>query len=292
MVPRFKPRASGKENRRILLAAMGRRSLKERSFGRQSFRPCATRRCSLPRVWVGCPDVFVGHFRDSLPKAPGRFQDVFAGVDAAFAQAPSSEDLLWLRDNAQQLSSDARAVANELGPLTRLPHVGNEGRILPRVLAIAQAFFDETEATSFARTSSQNFVWALRRPRLSSFMNWRPRTGAEAGFAGKDCGPGRPSRGRSGEQIQQACYDANPHLRNVNQTSWKDVLEHLIPFDRILREDPAGSYAAMDIESRNVYREKVANIAQRSDRTELEVAKEALALARQAQQKKFSDAAD
>ncbi len=46
----------------------------------------------------------------------------------------------------------------------------------------------------------------------------------------------------------------------------------------------------MDIESRNVYRENVANIAQRSDRTELEVAEEALALARQAQTKTYPDA--
>ena len=71
-------------------------------------------------------------------------------------------------------------------------------------------------------------------------------------------------------------------LENVSQTSWKDVLERLIPFDNILRKDPAGAFAAMDVESRNVYREKVAKIAQRSDRNEIEVAQEALDLARQA----------
>ena len=47
-------------------------------------------------------------------------------------------------------------------------------------------------------------------------------------------------------------------FRHVTQTSWKDELESLIPFDRILREDPAGAYVAMDLESRNVYRERVA----------------------------------
>ena len=51
------------------------------------------------------------------------FKAIFADVDAAFAQAPNSEDLLWLRDNAQQLSSATRLVANELGPLPTLPVV-------------------------------------------------------------------------------------------------------------------------------------------------------------------------
>ena len=79
-------------------------------------------------------------------------------------------------------------------------------------------------------------------------------------------------------------------LETVSQTSWKDVLERLIPFDRILRQDPTGAYAAMDFESRNVYRERVAKIARRSDQSELEVAEEALVLARQAHQRRFDDA--
>ena len=75
-------------------------------------------------------------------------------------------------------------------------------------------------------------------------------------------------------------------LRDVTQASWKDVLELLIPFDKTLRKDPAGAYASMDIESRNIYRERVSRIAQRSDRSELEVAEQALALAREANTRK------
>ena len=83
-----------------------------------------------------------------------------------------------------------------------------------------------------------------------------------------------------------------PLIRNyqhVTQASWKDDLESLIPFDKILLQDPADAYGAMDLESRNVYREKVAQIAQRSDLTELEVAEEALALARKAQKRGSDD---
>ena len=73
-------------------------------------------------------------------------------------------------------------------------------------------------------------------------------------------------------------------LRDIGQTSWKEVLEPLVLFDRILRQDPAGAYARMDFESRDLYRTEVANIAEYSDLTEGDVAAAALALARSAHQ--------
>ena len=39
-------------------------------------------------------------------------------------------------------------------------------------------------------------------------------------------------------------------LREVVQSPWKDVIEPLIVFDQILREDPSGAYPAMDFDSR------------------------------------------
>ena len=40
----------------------------------------------------------------------------------------------------------------------------------------------------------------------------------------------------------------------MGETVWKDVLEPLIGFDRILRQDPAGAYAQMDFDGRDWYR--------------------------------------
>src|ERR1700680_5292246 len=48
-------------------------------------------------------------------KAGAGFKAIFEGVDEAFAEAPTSEDLLWLWDNAQQLSSEMRSVTSDLG---------------------------------------------------------------------------------------------------------------------------------------------------------------------------------
>ena len=73
-------------------------------------------------------------------------------------------------------------------------------------------------------------------------------------------------------------------LRDIGHISWKNVLEPMVLFDRVLRQDPAGAYARMDFDSRDLYRTEVANIAEYSDLSEAEVAAAALALARSAHQ--------
>jgi len=65
------------------------------------------------------------------------FKRLSAGVEEAFSKARNSEDLLWLRNNIQQLSAAARGVTNELAPLTNIAIVTNKQEILPRVLAVA-----------------------------------------------------------------------------------------------------------------------------------------------------------
>jgi cyclic beta-1,2-glucan synthetase len=71
-------------------------------------------------------------------------------------------------------------------------------------------------------------------------------------------------------------------LREIKQTSWKVVIEPLIRFDRILREDPAGAYSRMDYETRELYRRKLVRLADHSDLSEMEIAGHARELARKA----------
>jgi cyclic beta-1,2-glucan synthetase len=230
-----------------------------------------------------------GTFAKHCEKLGADFESIFKGVDAAYAQAPKSEDLLWLRDNAQQLSAATRQLAAELGPLTNLPHVSSKGEIMPRVLAIAQAFFAEADA-AFNKSNFTAFCLAFEETTPLEFheigtlvpavkLVVLEEIAARAGVLIAD---------PTSQPVKRVTASIRT-LRHVTQASWKEELESLIPFDPILREDPAGAYAAMDIESRNVYRERVAKIAHRSDRSELEVAKEALALAQQAHARKFDD---
>jgi cyclic beta-1,2-glucan synthetase len=71
-------------------------------------------------------------------------------------------------------------------------------------------------------------------------------------------------------------------LRRIGNTDWVPLIEPLIAFDAILQKDPAKCFAAMDFESREFYRKRIAFIARYSDSSESDVATTALELARNA----------
>jgi cyclic beta-1,2-glucan synthetase len=214
---------------------------------------------------------------------------MFDKVEDAFAKNPDSEDLLWLRNNNHQLSSAAQTTAHDLQSLAAVPVVSNKIQILPRVLAIAEFFLKQTD-TNFSKSDFIAFCLAFEEVTPLEFheigtlvpalkLVLLEQVAALGSALIKD-----PASKTSARIVPYITV-----FQHVTQTSWKDELESLIPFDGILREDPAGAYSVMDVESRNVYREKVAQIAKRSARTEMEVAKEALDLARGAQKRTFTD---
>ncbi len=78
-------------------------------------------------------------------------------------------------------------------------------------------------------------------------------------------------------------------LREIAYVDWFFVMEPLVVFDAILREDPAGAYAQMDFDSREVYRKQISRIARFSECTETEVARRAIQLAALAKQQPVID---
>src|SRR5205823_7367158 len=70
-------------------------------------------------------------------------------------------------------------------------------------------------------------------------------------------------------------------LRATGSADWKELLEDVSDVERVLREDP--TYSRMDFESRNLYRGAVQKLAARSESSEPEVARRAVALARAAE---------
>ncbi|HUA17535.1 MAG TPA: glucoamylase family protein [Bryobacteraceae bacterium] len=71
-------------------------------------------------------------------------------------------------------------------------------------------------------------------------------------------------------------------LRLLDRVSWRDFVESICPIEKVLRRDPAGVYANMDFATREWYRREVEKLARRSGRSELEVAEQAVACAREA----------
>jgi cyclic beta-1,2-glucan synthetase len=222
------------------------------------------------------------------------FKRLSGQVEGAYAKNPSSEDLLWLRTNAQQLSSAARQVMNDLAPLGTLPVVSDKNEIAPRVLAIAEGCL-KAAGTSLSKMQFTEFCLAFEETTPLEFHEIGALVPAlklvlleEIAARGVEIVANRGAKDSVDDPAKRVVLYIKV-FQHVTQTSWKDELESLIPFDGILHEDPAGAYAAMTAESRSMYRESVARLARRSDRTELEVAKEALALARQAQRKTYGD---
>src|SRR5215469_1913936 len=217
------------------------------------------------------------------------FKILFEKVKNAYAKDPQSEDLLWLRDNSQQLSLAARQLAEELGPQGALPVVSNQVQILPRVLAIATGFleqvgtdFSKEQFTAFCRAFEQHTPLKFHEigalvPALKLILLEKIAETGKAVVKGESSATGR-------RVVRYILI-----FRTIAQTSWKEELESLLPFDAILRQDPAGAFGSMDAESQNLYREKIAQLALRSERTEVEVAKEALALAKRAQARRYED---
>jgi cyclic beta-1,2-glucan synthetase len=217
------------------------------------------------------------------------FGPLFAGIDAALKLTPASDDLHWFRDNDQLICAELRNVAAELKPFQRLPHArGQKDDVVPRVLALAETFLDltgnrfrETAFTAFFQAFQESTVLELREvsaavPALKLILLERIAARCRCLLndpAHQPCGLG-------------VCVRS---LRDITQTLWKDVLEPLISFDAILRRDPAGAYARMDFESRNLYQDKLSKIARRSDLAEMDVAREALLLAQQARARTYRD---
>ena len=78
-------------------------------------------------------------------------------------------------------------------------------------------------------------------------------------------------------------------LRFLGAMDWREFVETMSVVDRVLGEDPGGVYGKMDFATRDRYRHVVEEVAKSSRRSESEVAREAIRLAREAAAKDDSD---
>ena len=192
-----------------------------------------------------------------------------------------SDDFRWLRDNLRLLETELEEARESFRRSTKLPQVRLQAAgVGPRIAELASDFLQASEyefhdaafsayIQSFQQTTVLKLVELWLLPSVLKLVLLE-RIAARASDVIAD-----PSRTLGIEILIRS-------LREVGQADWKGVVEPLILFDRILREDPAGAYSQMDFESRELYRKKLVNLADHSDCTEMEVAREAVALARRA----------
>ena len=198
-------------------------------------------------------------------------------------KTPVSEDFHWLHENVNLLYTEMQGIEKALKLLLKRPHVRTpSGVIVPRIAAVAEGFLTATER-EFSEPAFTTYIGEFQESTVLKIGElWGLVPALKLVLLEQIA-----QRGARVLEDNEGLYGAGAcvrSLRDIGQTSWKDLLEPLIVVDRVLREDPTGMYSGMDFDSRDLYRTKLAKIAAHSDFSEMEVALETLALARAAKQ--------
>jgi hypothetical protein len=272
------------------------------SFGTESeilrnpLRPMATdttnlnsTASALARKLIFLPDEFTEQpYADRCRRLMSAMKPLLDAVAAVGPGESVSDDLRFLRENLLLLESelaDACATSNQpqVHPLVRTP----DGDVVPRVSAVAEGYFAATDCQFDAATFAE-FVEAFQDTTVLNMAElWTVIAVLKLVLLEHIARRGKHLLENSGGK--QDFITPIGSLREIKQTTWKLVIEPLIRFDRILQQDPAGAYALMDYESRELYRQRIINFAKHSDSGEIEIAREALALARAGQKQPSAD---
>ncbi len=215
------------------------------------------------------------------------FKPLLAALQSSPAKS-GSDDFRLLHENILLVQAELEETCETFKRPHKLPLVrAQNGTVVPRIAAIAEDYVTAT-AGQFAAASFTDYVQAFQDVTVLDMAElWMLIPGIKLVLLEQIA---QRSRRLLQDPISSyAVREMVRSLREIKQTNWKVVIEPLIRFDRMLREDPAGAYSRMDYESRELYRQKIVKLADHSDCSEMEVAKAALALAREAQKHPDND---
>jgi cyclic beta-1,2-glucan synthetase len=186
------------------------------------------------------------------------------------AEAETSQATEWLLDNHHVVRRAVRGLQEEFprGFERKLRSIASGPlRGLPLVYAVAREAVDAAgcrvevaalvpllEAFQAERRLTIAEVWAF--PALVRLAILERLADAAA-----DVGRAEPTSGRSGEGPARTVASCIQSLRQLETADWKRFFESVSVVERILRLDPAQTYAAMDFETRDLYRKAVEELA-------------------------------
>ncbi len=222
-------------------------------------------------------------------------------IQAAIARAGKSssrdpnipDDARWLLENQRLLNSalaETRSALRACRDLPQLEQENHSGESIPRVYAAAAAFlrsvndvFDEVAfRVYFAAIQERcpftmNELWVLRSMLLVVLLRKIAKTApAVASTARHSDLPLADDAWR--QDVSTEVLVAS--LREIAEAKGAASPAEMSVTERVLEEDPAGVYGRMDAESRNRYRSIISELARHSPRSELEIARAAIALCR------------
>ena len=215
------------------------------------------------------------------------FKPLLVALQAPPART-GSDDFRLLYENILLIQAELEESNQTFRGAQRLPLVRTpDGAIVPRIATIAEDYLTGT-AYQFSAVSFSDYIQAFQDTTVLDMAElWMLIPALKLALLEQIAQRGRrllqdPVRSYGVQEMVRS-------LREIKQTTWKGVIEPLIRFDRVLRQDPAGAYTRMDYESRELYRQKLVKLADHSDCSEMEVAGAALTLAREAQRHPDND---
>ena len=192
--------------------------------------------------------------------------------------------LLELGTSHRMLRAAVSAVSDKLRRIAELPrlrHAQHEDE--PRIASVARAYLEATGGGFSAATLSAFIGMVQSHEALNVDELWNLGTFLRFTMAEQLLNEAfAVLQSTSGAGPAASLMSRIKSLQAATHADWTHLIEPLLAIDEPLRQDPAGVFAAMDFESRDLYRKHMARAARRSDCTELQVAQTALALAQKA----------
>ena len=227
-------------------------------------------------------------FAERAHRLARRMDPVLRRLHAPLDEASASEELKSLRGNRTLVSGELQRFGNGAGLANGIPHVRTvRGDVVPRAFAIAKGLLTATNY-QFNGPAFTAYIEGFQEETVLDMKELWVLVSAVKLILLEDIAA-RAARLLASREPSPGVEVCVKSLREAGQTSWSEVIEPLILFDRVLRNDPAGVYAGMDFASRDFYRGRVVSLARHSDCSEYEVAAAALALAQEASEHAFAD---
>ncbi len=226
-------------------------------------------------------------FSRRISAAQTTYRQVFNELDRrpmpTYKPGEPLDPLLELRENPRLLQSaidEMHSIRRRLAhlPVVVRPREGDE----PRIVTVADTYLKAAES----RWDGDWVVWFLEEVQRADPLTLRELwafptavkfllveevlTQARAQIDDPD------SFDVDAAGLLAARFDG---IRNAIYANWAQMIEGLVVFNAVLRQDPVGAYTRMDFDSRERYRDRVSEIARYSEQSELEVAEVALRLA-------------
>jgi cyclic beta-1,2-glucan synthetase len=217
--------------------------------------------------------------RDRCHALSDLFRPLLASLDSQSKNA--SDDFQRLLENVSLLHAELEDTSRIFDIGEKIPQVRTpDGALISRIAAVAQDFLSAAEY-QFSESAFSSYMQAFQEVTVLTMAElWTLIPAMKIVLLEQIAEHG--SRLLENPSSSSGIHEIVRSLLEIKQTTWKVVIEPLIVFDEVLREDPVGAYAGMDYESRELYRRTLVNIANHSDCPEIKVARHVLDLAREA----------